>query len=90
MQHRSTIVKKELLQISAFFIIVMSVYIIRAAFDLLLILKIEQGWSVFVKKLLQDVFYMIWDLPIVLPPLLMHYNNYKPQFAMAKPVVSPE
>ena len=28
---------------------------------------------------------MVWDLPIVLPPLLMHYFNYRPQFIVAKP-----
>ncbi len=29
---------------------------------------------------------MVWDLPIVLPPLLMHYFNYRPQFnVVAKP-----
>ena len=23
---------------------------------------------------------MLWDLPILVPPLVMHYINYKPQF----------
>jgi ABC-type sulfate transport system permease component len=63
-----------------FFAIVMSVYIIRAAFDVVIIIGLPQGWGPFVKKLLQDIFYMVWDLPIVLPPLFMHYYNYRPQF----------
>lgn len=27
---------------------------------------------------------MVWDLPIVLPPLVMHYLNYRPQFDVTK------
>ena len=69
----------------------MSVYIIRAVFDFYLVFKAtgSQG-DYFRTKLLQDIFYLIWDLPIVLPPVVMHYLNYRPQFKMDKAVAAPD
>jgi len=61
----------------------MSVYIIRAAFDVVIVFALPD-WSTYTMKLLQDIFYMVWDLPIVLPPLVMHYYNYRPQFNVNK------
>jgi hypothetical protein len=75
--HRNPVIKKELLQITIFFTIVMCVYIIRAGFDFVIVFA-APNWGQFLTKLLQDIFYMVWDLPIVLPPLLMHYFNYRP------------
>ncbi len=85
MQNKNPLIKKELFQVTIFFVIVMSVYIIRAAFDFFLLFVVT-GWDIspFLAKLLQDIFYMIWDLPIVLPPLIMHYLNYRPQFKLLK------
>jgi len=62
----------------------MSVYIIRAAFNVVIVFKLLVNLSPYTMKLLQDIFYMVWDLPIVLPPLVMHFYNYRPQFNVTK------
>jgi hypothetical protein len=61
----------------------MCVYIIRAGFDFVIVFS-APAWGLFVTKILQDIFYMVWDLPIVLPPLVMHYLNYRPQYKEVK------
>ena len=33
---------------------------------------------------------MLWDLPIVVPPLVMHYINYRPQFKIDQEVLETE
>jgi|LauGreDrversion4_2_1035121.scaffolds.fasta_scaffold832627_1 uncharacterized membrane protein len=58
----------------------MGVFILRASFDAFYVILKAVKWSTFVSKLLQYIFYMLWDLPILVPPLVMHYINYRPQF----------
>jgi hypothetical protein len=35
--------------------------------------------NIFKKMLLQDIFYLIWDLPALIPVLCLHYTQFKPR-----------
>ncbi len=55
-----------------------------AIFDVFYLILQALNWSTFVSNLIQYIFYMLRDLPILVPPLVMHYINYRPQFKMSR------
>ena len=62
----------------------MGVFLLRACFDAAYYIIKAIQLSAFTSRLLQYIFYMLWDLPILVPPLCMHYINYRPQFKVIK------
>ncbi len=75
----SPYIMKELRTIKIFFAGVMVVFVLRGIFDLmfLAIIKTQADWGPFIKLMIQDLFYCVWDLPIVAPIIYMHHQQYK-------------
>jgi|LauGreDrversion4_2_1035121.scaffolds.fasta_scaffold361834_2 uncharacterized membrane protein len=77
------IVRRTKQQFNVLFGLLITCYIIRVIFEILLLTDVYSTVvgenNLFKKMLLQDIFYLIWDLPALIPVLCLHYTQFKPR-----------
>ena len=67
------------MNVNIVFTVIMFTFIIRVVFEVVSVLEFKKlkNVSTFKISFTKDLFYLVWDIPVILPILILHHLMFK-------------